>query len=265
MSDYVEPRTSLFTSLRIQIRVIGALTLREMGSRFGRDNLGYLWLFLEPAMLGGAIGAFHELSGQGLPGGLQPGIFWVMGYIPFYLFRGVVNRAPVAILGSQSLLYHMRITVLDIILAKNILELAAVTTATLLFLALFAMAVDFRPVHIEYILFGIFLMWALSNGLCLLIAAGSVYSEIFERITHLFTYLSLPVLGAFFMVFWLPTEAQSVALWIPTVHCFEMIRFGLYGTQVPTTFDLTYLGAWILGLNLLGLAALRHARRSLVI
>lgn len=39
--------------LRVQLRVVGALTLRERGTRFGRDNLGYVWLFLEPALLGG--------------------------------------------------------------------------------------------------------------------------------------------------------------------------------------------------------------------
>ena len=63
MSATLGPQASLWSCFRIQMRVIGALTLREMGTRFGRDNLGYLWLFLEPMMLGGAIGALHLASG----------------------------------------------------------------------------------------------------------------------------------------------------------------------------------------------------------
>ena len=33
---------ALLPALRVQLRVVGALTLRELGTRFGRDNLGYI-------------------------------------------------------------------------------------------------------------------------------------------------------------------------------------------------------------------------------
>ena len=62
----------LFGAFRTQLRVIGALTLREMSSRFGKENLGYLWLFGEPALLGGAIGVLHVITGHEMPGGLDP-------------------------------------------------------------------------------------------------------------------------------------------------------------------------------------------------
>ena len=41
VSETLGPQASLWSCFRIQMRVIGALTLREMGTRFGRDNLGY--------------------------------------------------------------------------------------------------------------------------------------------------------------------------------------------------------------------------------
>ena len=109
------------------------------------------------------------------------------------------------------------------------------------------------------------LMLGLSHGAALLIAAGSVYTELFERVTHLATYLLMGLTGAFFMVFWLPTEFQRAALWIPTVHCFELIRHGQYGTRVPTYYDISYVAGWIAGLNLFGMAALRRARLHLVV
>ncbi|HYZ33276.1 MAG TPA: ABC transporter permease [Crenalkalicoccus sp.] len=249
----------------IQCRVLGALMLREMSSRFGRENLGFLWLFAEPAMLGGAIGALHHLSGHGLPGGVNVAVFWVLGYIPYYLFRGILNRAPVAVVGNQSLLYHRRVTLLDILLSRNLLEGAAVFGALLGFTLLFGLALGEWPRDPPKVVMGMAGMLALANGCALLIAAGSVYTELFERLVHLATYLTLPLLGAFYMVFWLPTELQRAALWIPTVHCFEMLREGQFGTQVPTTWDGVYLLAWIAVLNLFGLAALRAARRDLVL
>ncbi|MDB5372471.1 MAG: hypothetical protein JWP04_1113 [Belnapia sp.] len=253
------------TAFRRQMRVVGALTLRELGTRFGRDNLGYLWLFLEPAMLGGAIGLLHHIAQQGLPGGLNPLEFWVIGYIPFYMLRGIINRAPVAIQANQSLLYHRHITLLDILISRSLLEGAAVLGALVVFLALFGLVFGHWPADPFKMLAGMVLMFLFSHGVAVLIAAGAVYTEIFERVVHLVTYLTLPITGAFFMVFWLPYEAQQAALWVPTVHMFELIRDGHFGKAVPTQYDIGYVVGWIAALNLLGMAALRHARRDLVL
>jgi len=251
--------------LRIQLRVIGALTLRELGTRFGRDNLGYLWLFVEPALLGGAIGMVHHLSGHGLPGGIHVATFWVLGYIPYYLLRGVVNRAPSAVASNQSLLYHRNISLLDIMLARNLLEGAAVGGAMAAFVVFFGLTAGQWPQAPEKIIIGMVLMLAFCHGLALLIAVGSIYTDLFDRVVHLLTYLALPLTGAFFMVFWLPTDMQRTALWIPTVHIFELIRDGQFGRQVSTSYDIGYVLAWIAGLNLLGMSGLRRARRDLVI
>ena len=35
---------SFYRSLTLQLDVIGALVMRELHTRFGRNNIGYLWL-----------------------------------------------------------------------------------------------------------------------------------------------------------------------------------------------------------------------------
>jgi len=265
VSDTAEPNVRLPDLLRLQLRVIGALTLREMSGRYGKENLGYLWLFGEPLLLGSAIGLVHAITGHEMPGGVSPVHFMVTGYIVFYLLRGIVNRAPTAIVGTQSLLYHRCITLLDIMISKNLLDLAATTFVMLLFIGLWGMATGQWPANLELVVVAMAVMALLSHGLSLLIAAGSVFTEVFERVTHLIVYLTMGFTGFLYMVFWLPTEMQHAALWIPTVHVYEMIRHGLYGLQVPTYYDPLYLAGWVLGLNLFGMAALRRARRDLVI
>ena len=252
-------------ALRIQFRVLGALILREMSTRFGRDNLGYLWLFAEPLLLGSAIGLLHQVTGHGLPGGLHVLMFWVTGYVPFYMFRSVINRSPTTVLANQSLLYHRRITILDIMLSRNLLEGGAVMGTMVIFLAAFGMALDLWPKEPALVVLGMVAMLAMSHGAALILAAGAIYTDLIDRVIHLVTYLTMPFTGAFFMVFWLPTDMQRDALMIPPVHCFEIIRRGLYGTQVPTTFSVGYVIAWIIGLNLTGLLLLRIARRRLVV
>ena len=144
--------------------MIGALTLREMGTRFGRDNLGYIWLFLEPMMLGGAIGLLHLASGHSMPGGLNPFVFWVVGYIPFYLFRGIVNRAPTGIAGNQSLLYHRHVTILDIMLSRHLLEFAAVGIAFMAYLVLFGTVLGDWPREPGLIVLGMVGIWLFLRG-----------------------------------------------------------------------------------------------------
>ncbi len=265
MSDAVAGPVDWVRTLRIQFRVLGALILREMSTRFGRENLGYLWLFAEPLMLGTAIGALHHATGHFLPGGLHVVFFWVTGYVPFYMFRSVVNRAPTAVVANQSLLYHRRITLLDILLSRNLLEGGAVMGTLAIFLAAFGMWLDIWPKQPALVVLGMMGMLAVSNGLALMLAAGAIYTDLVDRVVHLITYITMPFTGAFFMVFWLPTDMQRQALWIPTVHCFEIIRRGLFGTEVPTTFDVGYTVTWAIGLNLVGLLMLRVARRRLVV
>jgi capsular polysaccharide transport system permease protein len=49
MTQMQEPSpTSFLRSWAIQQRVIGALLMREVITRYGRHNIGFLWLFVEP-------------------------------------------------------------------------------------------------------------------------------------------------------------------------------------------------------------------------
>jgi len=80
---------------RLQRRVIGALIIRELHSRFGRLYFGYIWLFFEPLLLGSAIGLVHVLSDHSALYG--PFEFWTVGCILYFFFPGRISLAPVAI------------------------------------------------------------------------------------------------------------------------------------------------------------------------
>ena len=43
--------------LSVQLNVIGALLMRELHTRYGRENIGYIWLILEPLTLASVIAA----------------------------------------------------------------------------------------------------------------------------------------------------------------------------------------------------------------
>ena len=56
---------SLRASWAIQRRVIGALLMREVITRYGRHNVGVLWLVLEPLAFTIGVAALWTATGMG--------------------------------------------------------------------------------------------------------------------------------------------------------------------------------------------------------
>lgn len=246
---------------RMQRRVIGALIIRELHSRFGRHYYGYIWLFFEPLLLGGFIGLFHVLKDQEVRFG--PFEFWAISYILYFIFRGIVNRAGQSIQSNLHLLYHRTVTLPDIFFARHLIELISCSGVMMVFLfGLFAINGDIVE-DLNKVILAIIGMTLFSQGLTLIFAAAMARIEGLERGIHAFTYLMLPIGGMFFLVESLPDWLQELALWVPTVHLFELLRDGQFGSRFTAHYDLGYVAAWILVTHLLGLAALRIARQRL--
>ena len=114
-------------ALATQARVIGALIMRELHTRYGRENIGYLWLIADPLMLGTVISILHNRGGT--HSGTNPAAFAMVGYTIFILFRSMINRSEGAITANAPLLFHRMVTVLDICISRALLELAGTTMA----------------------------------------------------------------------------------------------------------------------------------------
>jgi capsular polysaccharide transport system permease protein len=95
--------------------------MRELHTRYGRDNIGYLWIFAEPLMLGSIISMLHS---GGKENGINAVAFTVVGYCNFIMFRGIVNRAEGSIHANLPLLYHRMVTIASTSLSGALLEAA---------------------------------------------------------------------------------------------------------------------------------------------
>jgi capsular polysaccharide transport system permease protein len=260
----VSARPLLIDCARQQLRVIGALIIREMHTRFGRRRLGYLWVFLEPLLLGAMIALIHgsrgRFSGETMRATFE---FFAIGYILFFKFRGIINRAATTISANRGLLYHRQVTLPDLFYARHIIEAVACTGVLIVFvIAGVALGGDAPDSPMQMIV-ALGLMLLLSQGLALMIGAATTEWEGLDRFVHAFSYIMLPFCGVFFMVEWLPEWMREIVLWIPTVHIFEFLREGQFGDKVKATYDLGYVAGWILVPHLLGLAGLRLARQRI--
>nr|WP_305123542.1 ABC transporter permease [Roseomonas sp. GC11] len=246
-----------------QLRVIGALIMRELLTRFGRSRTGYFWLLAEPMMLAISISSLHVLSGHDLPNGLPTFWFYAMGYTPFVMFRSIVNRGANVIDANMSLLYHRNITLLDLSIARNMMEAVVCSTIILLFMTVAALFFDEWPHRPALFFLGLIESALLAHGFAMLLASLEVFYEPVERFVHPITYMLMPISATFYMLSSLPYEAREAMLWNPIVHVHEMNRWAMFGDRIVPYYDISYVWLWIIGLNLLGMAGLRAARPRL--
>ena len=254
--------TTFLKSWAIQRRVLWALLMREVITRFGRENLGVLWLIGEPMMF--TLGVATLWSAAGLTHGSSLPIvaFAITGYSCVLMWRNSVGRCSSAVQQNFGLLYHRNVQVIDVFITRIILEMAG-ATASFVLLGSFFTAIEMiaPPEDPLMVVFGWLMMAWFGASLSLVIGAATTYSEIVERVWHPTAYLLFPLSGAAFMVDWLPAEAQRVVLLLPMVHGVEMIREGYFGNKVHTHYDVGYMALCCLVLTFWGLFLVRDAGR----
>ncbi len=258
----VRTAQTFWEGFEVQRRVVGALLMREMITRFGKRNLGFMWLFFEPLLLGGMVALIH-VGTLNTHGPVPVFLFYIIGYLPFFVFRAVVNRAPAALHSNLTLLFHRMVTLLDVMIARNILEFAAVGTVTGIVLLVSGFFFDEWTQKPMTLVFGFLLMFMLANGIALAVASAAAVSEAVDRLLHPITYLMMPLSGCFFTVDSLPPSLREPMLWVPLVQIHEMIRDGQFGDKIVSYYDYPYTIMCCLFVNLLGLAALRSVRPKL--
>jgi capsular polysaccharide transport system permease protein len=257
---------SILSLFRLQYRVITALILRELHTRFGRENLGYLWMIGEPMLFSVAVTIMWTAIRPAHEHGVPVTAFVITGYVPLVMWRHCVGRSVKAFEANGSLLFHRQVTPLDIIVARVILEVLG-SLMTLILLAGIATLAGFieAPKDIGLIYVGFLYYAFFSAGSALFIAAATERSESLEKTISIVTYLALPFSGCFTMVDWLTPKFQKVVLYSPMVHASEMIRSGWFGTSVVTHYDYVYVTWTCSVLFLVGLSMTLRSRRYLVV
>lgn len=254
--------TPLRRSLAIQARVIGALLMREILTRYGRNNIGFFWLFVEPMMFTLGVTALWTFAGLKHGSNLPIVAFALTGYSSVLVWRNMPGRLCGSIEPNLSLMYHRNVKVMDIFVSRLLLE-GAGATISFIILGIIFTSIDWMkpPEDISKVMQGWFMLIWFGVSLAILIGAWSARTEIVDKVWHPMAYILFPLSGAAFMVDWMPTAAQKVLLYLPMVHGVELLREGYFGSAVHAHYDIAYMAFICLCLNLLGLAMLREAGR----
>jgi capsular polysaccharide transport system permease protein len=251
---------SLRQGLAVQLRVLHALLMREVITRFGRENLGVLWLVGEPMIFTLGITTLWSLSGLHHGSPIPIVAFAVTGYSSVLMWRNSVTRCSSAIEQNRSLLYHRSVRVIDVFLTRIILEIGGATCSFAVLSCLF-MFIGWMPPPIDLLeVVGGWVMLAwFGTSLALLIGSATAFSEVVERLWHPAAYLLFPLSGAAFMVEWMPPNLQKYVLLLPMVHGVEILREGWFGDVIHTHYDIRYMATCCLVLSISALYLQREA------
>lgn len=242
MAIPVNENPSLLDSLRVEARVLGALFLREALTRYGRHNIGFLWLFVEPMLFTLGVAALWTATKSAHGSDLPIVAFALTGYSSVLLWRNMPGRCIGALWGNLSLLYHRNIKVMDVYLSRLMLEFGG---ATISFTGLSIVFMSFGllkpPEDVLQVVGGWLIIAWFGAALAIWLGALSHFSELVDKLWHPASYLLFPLSGAAFMVDALPKAAQEIVLWIPMVHGVEIVREGYFGNRAKAHYDLGYV------------------------
>ena len=246
---------TLWGQLRLQGRVIWALTLRETVTRFGREGLGMLWMIGEPALFVVGVMIIFSFIDSGYPYGISPAEWLAVSYPTLLFWRNGTGRVTGAIEQNRSLLHHQPIRPMDILYARILLEFASGMAVFLFLFPIFiVVGICHIPSNLLIMAVGYLLVIWFSFGFVLIMAGLAELSETIEKTSHIILYLMLPFSGIFIPTFIVPEPYRSYLLYFPLIDAVDYFHHGYFGSTVPSYYHLGYTVLVLLGMTLFGLA-----------
>lgn len=251
--------SDVLSAAATQGRVVHALMLRETKSRFGRQKLGYLWALLEPTAFVALFAIMFSYARQSAPSGMPVVPFMITGIAPFMLFRNTMTQTMGAIETNRVLLAFPQIKLLDLVLARALLEIATLTVVFFLILA-GAHALGYT-IKIENPLLVLFVLTCLAItgfGLGAVFAALVPFARSMPQIVSILAGRPLFFIsGLFFTAEMMPTGVREFLLLNPILHMIEWLRSAFFVEFESRHASVEYALAGALVSAFLGLVMLR--------
>lgn len=214
-----------------RLRILAAMILREMTTRYGRSAGGYIWAILEPvAFIAMFSIIFSQITRDPALGRSFP-LFFATGVITFSFYRNIADVTSGAFTFNKPLLTYPPINILDAVLARYILQILTLSVVSIIvFSGIYAtsgVSIDVNLITV-CVSFSIASLMGLAVGTlnCTLFVFFPTWERIFSLINRPLFIIS----GIFFTPEMLPTVIREVILINPLAHLIGLTRRGFYPT-----------------------------------
>lgn len=246
-------------------RAVVALMLREMATRYARTPGGYLWAILEPLGMIVILGMAYAMLAASPSLGASFLLFKATGFLILQTFGVLGGQVGHAILFSKPLLLYPRVTWVDAILARFLLN--ATVLAVVMVLILGGIILWDRVATLllwDRILLAVVLAAALGLGVgclnCFLFLRFPVWQQVWSLLTRPLFLIS----GVIVLFEEMPQLGQEVLWFNPLIHLTGLMRAGFYPTYRPHYISVVYVGLWVMLPMVAGMLLLRRHHRELL-
>lgn len=246
------------------LRVLHALLLREMITRYGRSSLGYVWALLEPVGVIALLTALFMQIAHAPPYGQSFALFYASGYIAFHWVMDISSVSARSVHVNRPLLAFPNVSALDTLIARFILQgLTGLGVAAVIFSAIFIAFEDRIIFNPGPLMQAFVLALLLALGVGILNCWAFAVSKGWEIAWGILSRPLLLISCVFYSFDALPNAAREVLWYNPVIHITGLLRSGIYPTYNPAYIS----GEYTLGVSLClicaGLLSMRAVRARL--
>ncbi|MGB0412109.1 MAG: ABC transporter permease [Pikeienuella sp.] len=250
-------RTNVTSGRRL--RVLSALVLREMATRYGKSNLGYFWAVVEPVAYVAIFSVLFSYLSRHPPLGQSFPVFFATGVMVFFFYRGLADTCASAFSGNRALFSYPQVTLLDSILARAFLEFVTRSFVAMIVLVGVIHFAGFESIYaIGPILLAPLICGATGFGAGLINCVLFNLSNTYQRLYMVVTRPMMIISGVIFIPERLPAQGREVILWNPLVHMVAYFRTGFYPTYRADYINFTMMIGLPLVLIVVGLFLIRR-------
>jgi len=260
-------KTGVGEALRVQRRVIFAVMLRDMRTRFGRSRLGYVWAIVEPILHLATLGSvFAWLNHAKPPVGNNLYLFYVTGLVPFLMFSHVAMQMMHILQSNVAMLQLPIVKQSDVIVARALLGLATeVCVGVVVFSGFFLLGFQGMPADPLTCMQAVLAMWLFAFGIGVINMVVAEFFRAWETIMGAVMQLLYFASGIYYSPIMMPAWVRDILVWNPTLQGVEWFRSGFFANYEPHWLDKSYLLVCAMLALLIGLSMHRALQRRLVV
>ncbi len=241
---------------------IHALLFREMKTRFGPGNFGYLWALAEPIAQVAVFAVIFTLIGRTSIADVPIALFLITGILPYSFFAKALPQLSAALDANKALLAYRQVTAIDPVLARLLIETVTfILVYIIITLAMAWLGFSVIPDDPFLLIVASGLLVCLTLGLGLIVSTIASYLASTSKILSMLMKPMFFISGIFYSATMVPESYWYLFSWNPIFHVLELSRdayFASYETPVGSFGYLAMLSLCVLSAGL----ALFHLNRA---
>ncbi|NNU16764.1 ABC transporter permease [Parvularcula sp. ZS-1/3] len=259
-----EKKAMFGNSFSISSRVVNALILRELNSRYGNSRLGYLWAIANPIISIMVLFFLFSTIRSRETGDIPILMFLVTGWFSYGYYQTMVSSIANGEAANRSLMMHQPVTRLDVMASRAVVETLTTVSFFVVGVAIAAIIEDATLPNDPILVLASFAA-AGTFGLSLGLAMGAIltYFPFAMNFLQPVNRIGFFVSGVLFTATMLPSWLYPYIRWNPMLHPIEGIRQGWFEVYTSPVLDLTYTFSIALPLLAVGLYLERRTRRGI--